>query len=443
MTINAFLVGGEKTYAQTFISKANNHGIELNMVGHRNWDAVPRGDIPLCDVVIVLKDVVSHKQRDWARASARLKNVKFCEVSQKIAVGVDGLRHVLQITPEDQPQELVETSLRNSFSSMDYQTHLTFSESIENFMVDVDKIGSRRGAIRSMFQNYLSSLDTQTPLSWGRERLESLFDSYRSLIKRDNQISEEIKSVLFSWGIENACSFKEQKSFERVYNMLFGYYPEEFNKLFEKPETLSEVVLSAEAEVVLNNNKEKIFQDIKERPFQVLGYLFAEPSEIHAAQELSYSLEDFEEVLSEIRHNFKTKNWHRSLAEWQDVKYRWAQDVLKADPSITTMGRLHKYSRDLWHSRIADKYCGILLSSQEEVSEDLTSLEEETPTPIETTRCLKGKVLFDSFEVTLSAGSMVVIDSIKSSSIEVGEGVFVQIKSYEDGVLKGVQLSFS
>lgn len=435
---DAFLVGGEKTYAQTFISKALNHGIELNMVGHRNWDAVPRGDIPMCDVVIVLKDVVSHKQRNWARSSARLKNIKFCEVSQKIAVGVDGLRHVLQITPEEQPQELVETSLRSSFSSMDYETHLRFSESIENFMVDVDKVGSRRGAIRSMFQNYLNSLDTPIPLSWGRERLESLFDCYRSLVKRDNQISEEIKSVLFSWGIENACSFKEQKSFERVYNMLFGYYPEEFNKLFEKPETLSEVVLSPEAEVVLNNNKEKIFQDIKERPFQVLGYLFSEASEIHSMQDLPYDKEEFEEVLSEIRHNFKTKSWNRSLAEWQDVKYRWAQEVLKADGSISTMGRLHKLSRDLWHSRIADKYCGLLFQDQAPDSETDFENIPSNPPPKE-----KGRVVFDSFEVTLSEGSVIVIDSITTTSVEVSEGISLRVTSYEKGVMLGVHISYS
>lgn len=440
MSISAYLVGGIKGYALTFVNKAQANGVELEMVGHKDWDSVPRGDVPLCDIVVVLKDVVSHKLRDWARSSCRARGVRFCEVPQKIAVAIEGLRHVLQMEPEESLEQEDSVNKLETYLGDLFITHRTFSEYGDKFSVNPTRIGSRKGAISALQESYVSSMDIISPELKAKLKspanLERLFDSYREIIRRDQDESliSEVKSVLLSWGISVASVLTKRKSISRLFMMLFGYYPTELDTLLNKPE----LPLQEEEEIVMpspqSSIRDTIIEDIHNDPFKVMGYLFSDPQEIHAAQSLSYPLKDFVEVVNEIRGNFVARKRisAQDFSRWQETKYRWAVSLLQENPDINTFGRLRVYSKAIWNSRVSDKYEAILFP-------------QDTPTPIPTPVVSANDhalVHIGSLCISLTRGAEVTIGEITAGEINIEGAARVEIESYSEGTLKGVRITF-
>jgi len=462
VSISAYLVGGERVYAQTFVEKALSNGIALEMVGHKDWDSTPRGDVPLCDIVVVLKDVVSHKLRDWARSSCRAKGVKFCEVSQKIAVGLAGLRHVLQMGTDEVEQENrdLEIRLESYLGEALFNLHRTFSEYPEKYKLKAQKMGSRRGAISGLQESYVESMDVLLSSSKKKlkssDDLERLFDSYRDILRKglDENLVVEVKSVLLSWGILTAPVVGNKKSLTHIFTMLFGYYPEELSTLFDKPTTEEEPMTAEEEPMTAEEEpmptptlpiKKQIIEDIHADPFKVLGYLFSDPAEIHEAQGLTYPVQDFVDVMTELRTDFASRKRHsrQEYSRWQDTKFRWAQSLLKENPEINSFGRLRAIANPIWSSRISDKYSDILFPSTETTMSPTTPA-PSTTTPAPSTPALSSHavVTIGSLTITLTQGAEVYIGEITAGEVKVEGSALVEIEVYSGSTFKGVRITF-
>ena len=97
VVMKAIVIGGERKWAQKFILKMNTiRGLHLTMIAHqssdksRKWRRLPSN----VEIVIVLKDVTSHKLRDWARAECKAHNHRFIEVSQQLSYAIRSLQKI-------------------------------------------------------------------------------------------------------------------------------------------------------------------------------------------------------------------------------------------------------------------------------------------------------------------------------------------------------------
>ena len=147
---------------------------------HRDWDSSPArggGSIPNCELVLVLKDVSNHKLRDWARDQARALDIKFCEVSQKIAVALDGLRHVLGL--EDSPTKKEIKSMLDfgdEWGSIEALLHNSFLRNPTAFAVKKTSIASRKKILADMASSYFNNIQFPSLCAEedGQTRVENL-----------------------------------------------------------------------------------------------------------------------------------------------------------------------------------------------------------------------------------------------------------------------------
>jgi len=96
-TLNTYIVGGPTTiFVDSFIHRLNNclSHMALKKIGGVTAEANPK-KINIKDetnLVLCLKDIVSHKLRDHAHNLAKEKDVRFVEIPSKISHAVMGLR---------------------------------------------------------------------------------------------------------------------------------------------------------------------------------------------------------------------------------------------------------------------------------------------------------------------------------------------------------------
>jgi len=487
MTISAYIIGGEKTYADQFIEKAHKQGIDLQMVGHRDWDMGTRGSVPDCDVILVLKDVTNHMLRDWAREQARSLGIKFCEVSQKISIAMKGLCHVLGL-PSPKGEDMKENDFFDFSDPAVNLFHRNFIDNYASFTVSPNKLGSRKSAIHDMSLSYFmrsfkdkdieaydfglptlslkSSKEIKTFAKIQSKNLMTLLDLYKRAFEDANIDSSEIKEAVAKWTL---CMRLQTTDvvLKRAVPMIFGVSFDEVLQSLNDPalDFIEEATSSVadpsqppQKKTQKEGNEMNFLSEcstkIIKTPYAILG---ATPSHTKACCEkegLSYK--EVSSYMTHLRKSLKNRGKGLTKSERQviqETKFLWALDLLlSGDLKIDSLGSLQAATKAMWATLISDKY----LSEVSKILSD-NSLEEKAlseispePTTVETAtvetatvetatvESPRNGVSIGSFKIDIQGAGKVSIAEMPAGDISVVGDLQVTIREVKGETLYGV-----
>jgi hypothetical protein len=495
MTISAYIIGGEKSYADQFIDKAHKQGIDLQMVGHRDWDMGTRGSVPDCDVILVLKDVTNHMLRDWAREQARSLGIKFCEVSQKISIAMKGLCHVLGL-PSPKGEDMKEKDFFEfSDPSVDL-FHRNFIENYAAFTVSPNKLGSRKSAIHEMSLSYFmrsfkdkdieaydfgqptlslkSSKEIKAFAKIQSKNLMTLLDLYKRAFEDANIDSSEIKDAVAKWTL---CMRLQTTDvvLKRAVPMIFGIgFDEVLQSIKDSNSSALDFIESqtkasvAEPSLPLTtpqkeedemNILSECSTKIIKTPYAILG---ATPSHTKAcceAEGLSYK--EVSSYMNHLRKSLKNRGKGLTKSERQviqETKFLWALDLLlSGDLKIDSLGSLQAATKAMWATRISDKYLSEVAKILSDNSLDEKALSEISPEPTTvetatvetataetatvetaTVESPRNGVSIGSFKIDIKGAGEVSIAEMPAGDISVEGDLQVTIREVKGDTLYGV-----
>ena len=92
---NVFTIGGEISFQKRFIEKLNIRGFRFEWIGGKDWNVNSRNiNVPSnTHILLCLKDLCPHEQRDPVRNYCKQGDIPFIEVEHTISKSYDTLFH--------------------------------------------------------------------------------------------------------------------------------------------------------------------------------------------------------------------------------------------------------------------------------------------------------------------------------------------------------------
>lgn len=155
-----FVIGGEISLQKKFLEKVNAVGYPLEYIGGYNSDVNPANmNIPNDCVCMILKDKISHKQRDLARSLCNgREGITFVEASSKISHAINtlsvvfGVSHLYEIRPLAK-ESVEEDAYLNAVMNLPWQM----------FTYSPKHAGSRKTLAKYWLSNYRNKDNTCMP----------------------------------------------------------------------------------------------------------------------------------------------------------------------------------------------------------------------------------------------------------------------------------------
>jgi len=481
------LVGGEETYADQFVIKAENHGIYLQKEAHIGWDDQPKTSFPQnIDVAIVLKDICNHKLRDWTRKEARKNNIRFCEISQKISVGIAGLRHCLGLDPSVDAPSFEETKIPFTEPSSEYEvikmTHEGICEFPTLFLPQARQYLVSKKKYLSRTLRVFAKIIGEGDASWNSIKntknnpFSILFDDYKAILKRElvgHELIREMVINVYTEMLENEASLFE---IQRVLSFTFGVQlskeqeqeikkkrkPMEKKPMEKKPMEkkqrqtptgeieeilvphVQEVEVSSDSDSkkkrkspnlkkVIANTYQKVIADpvkyfsVSISPVKRLEYFreSLQSDDLHFAQQI------FDGVLKEINTNTQKHHSHylkKAIVESRDT---WCRSNLslrghgKIEFSNSDLSKVHK---EIWSCRVSDK-TRLLFKSQ---PNSLDTVKSDVTEGFQ-------KVFIGDYELEFK-GELKIKEIKRGTRLEVLGEKKITIEGFDGEVIKGVTI---
>lgn len=434
MTIQTLVVGGEWTFATTFISKANARGFDLEMKKHISVDSIPSSATPKCDLILVLKDFVSHRLCDWAKAEADRLSIKFCETSQKISIAVSDLSHILGITPKE---ELMPTTTGLYIPTDLEIIHDLATRTPYAFIAYYPDYASlRKKYIEAIFTTITKALahSTKTQVNPNRmrrrqnaDKVSDLFARYaRALKGQDDEARETVHSMIIRWANDICFQMSQHAQvpvIQTIAKTLFGYNftaseLEELEGNLNRVKTLlnpsspihtqflstdtfstpptpqpQEVRTEALETRLLEETKDKedmseytitpLMQALHDNPYQIIfddwvnAYLFAEGK-------LGLTKEEAHAQISGIQDISRSRQGSPVKVFLYEMRLKWAQDYLTANADMfANLTEFKPTYKKVWGVRIPDVH-GPILTKHLDMVRAQSMVREGAPAPTPT-----------------------------------------------------------
>lgn len=246
--MKTFFLGANDTIQDRWIYKVRSMGWDLEKIGGVSNEANPQGiSIPdETEIIVVLKDQISHKVRDKFKLIYEDSDTLFLELSSKVSKAMSGIYQHDEVIPRiwENPKALDEEDAKENFGSTDNNQGLlvvTLDQAWNAFRWNRSSAGSTKKLSKSWnkysresgevtfkyFHSgdkepvYLDGEDTLPPTSRLKSCLNPLLE-ISTKIKKDKEVSKLYAMHWIMGAVDEGFIFKTKNEIDRALKMTFG-----------------------------------------------------------------------------------------------------------------------------------------------------------------------------------------------------------------------------
>lgn len=279
--MKTFFLGANDTIQDRWIYKVRSMGWDLEKIGGVDNEANPQGIyIPdETEIIVVLKDQISHKVRDKFKLIYEESEILFLELSSKVSKAMAGLYAHDEVIPRlwDPPKALDTEDAKENFGTMDNNLGLlvvTLDKTWEVFKWDRASAGSSKRLSKAWLKycrdndvtfkyyhhghkdsSYLGGEDALPPTSRLKECINPLLEISHK-IKKDKEVSKLYAMHWIMGAIDEGFIFNSKNEIDRALKMTFGCTTRDIEERF-----WSDLLVKKEVEIKKKVEKKLSWED--------------------------------------------------------------------------------------------------------------------------------------------------------------------------------------